>query len=71
MIDLSPTCPVCGAAVRDTALHQRFHDALREMARMIYAPDSTPQEWDQAVAEAGRAATPDDPFADKAAQRGG
>lgn len=67
---LCPTCPVCGVPVRDPELHQRFHDALREMARMIYAPDSTPQEWDQAVTEAGRAAT-DDPFADKAAQRGG
>jgi hypothetical protein len=69
---LFPTCPVCGTAVRDTTLHQRFHDALREMARMIYSPESTPEEWDRAVAEEGaRLAAPDDPFADKAAQRGG
>jgi hypothetical protein len=38
-------------AVRDTGAHQRFHDGLSEMARRIYAPEATPEEWAQAVRE--------------------
>jgi hypothetical protein len=70
--DFAPTCPVCGVPVRDTELHQRFHDGLGEMARKVFAPDSTPEEWQQAIREvAERHGQPGDPFADKAAQRGG
>ena len=30
-------------------LHQRFHDGLREIARHVEAPDSTPEEYEQAI----------------------
>lgn len=50
---LFPTCTVCGVPVRDTALHQRFHDGLREVCRKLYAPDMTPEEYAQAVELAG------------------
>ena len=69
MFDLSPTCTVCGTAVRDSALHQRFHDGLKEMARMVYAPESTPEEWERLVAGEGARLAAE--FADKAAQRDG
>ena len=49
MTGIRPTCPVCGAVMADTALHQRFHDGLREIARHIEAPDSTPEEYEQAI----------------------
>lgn len=55
MIDLSPTCPVCGVPVRDGKLHQRFHDGLRELTRQVYAPDMSPEEYEQAIREAGDA----------------
>jgi ABC-type nitrate/sulfonate/bicarbonate transport system substrate-binding protein len=32
-------------------LHQRFHDALREIARRTEAPDTTPEEYEQATPE--------------------
>ena len=50
---LAPTCPACGVPVHDLALHQRFHDGLREVCRKLYAPDSTPEEYAQAVELAG------------------
>ena len=49
MIDIRPSCPVCGAVMADTRLHQRFHDGLREICRAIEAPDSTPEEYEQAI----------------------
>lgn len=47
----SPTCQVCGVPVHDPALHQRFHEGLGEMARKVYAPEATDEEWAQAIAE--------------------
>ena len=49
MIDIRPACRACGAVMADTALHQRFHDGLREIARHVEAPDSTPEEYEQAI----------------------
>lgn len=33
------------------ALHQRFHDGLREIARHVEAPDATPEDYEQAIRE--------------------
>ena len=33
----------------DAALHQKFHDGLREICRRVEAPDMTPGEYDQAL----------------------
>lgn len=52
LADLAPMCPVCGAQMLNAELHQRFHDGLRELARMVEAPDSTPAEYEQAIREA-------------------
>lgn len=49
MIDIRPSCPVCGTVMADPELHQRFHDGLREISRRIEAPDMTPEEYDQAI----------------------
>ena len=51
MIDIRPNCPACGVVIGDAALHQRFHDALRELCRQVEAPDSTPEEYEQAIRE--------------------
>jgi hypothetical protein len=51
VIDISPTCPACGVPVHDAELHKRFHDGLRELARLAEAPDSTPEEYEQAIRE--------------------
>ena len=51
MIDTSPTCPVCGVPMRNTELHQRFHDGLREICRHVEAPDMTPEAYEQAIRE--------------------
>lgn len=51
MIDIRPSCPVCGVVMADPDLHQRFHDGLREIARHVEAPDSTPEEYERAIAE--------------------
>jgi hypothetical protein len=51
VIDGRPNCPVCGAVMGDSALHQRFHDGLRELSRLVEAPDSTPEEYEQAIRE--------------------
>lgn len=50
---LFPTCPVCGVAIRDLGLHQRFHDGLREVARKLFAPEMTPEEYAHAIELAG------------------
>ena len=49
MTGIRPTCRACGAVMGDPELHQRFHDGLREIARRIEAPDSTPEEYEQAI----------------------
>ena len=49
MTDIRPTCRACGAVMGDPELHQRFHDGLREIARHVEAPDSTPEEYEQAI----------------------
>jgi hypothetical protein len=46
-----PGCPVCGAAMTDPELHQRFHDGLRETARRVFAPDMSPEEYEAAIRE--------------------
>lgn len=51
MFDPSSTCPVCGVAMRDPELHQRFHDGLREITRLVCCPDVPPEEYDQAIRE--------------------
>ena len=51
MTGIRPTCPVCGAVMGNPELHQRFHDGLREIARHVEAPDSTPEEYEQAIRE--------------------
>ena len=51
MIDTRPACPVCGAVMADIAVHQRFHDALREICRHVEAPDMTPEAYEQAIRE--------------------
>ena len=45
------TCPVCGCKVGDAALHQQFHDGLREVARLIEAPGMAPEHYEQAIRE--------------------
>ena len=49
MIDIRPSCPVCGAVMADGMLHQRFHDGLREIARLVEAPDTSPEEYEAAI----------------------
>ena len=51
MIDIRPSCPVCGTVMNDAALHQRFHDGLRELARMVYCPDMSPEDYGQLIRE--------------------
>lgn len=51
MIGIRPDCPVCGVPMSNPERHQQFHDALRELARRIEAPGSTPEEYDQAIRE--------------------
>ena len=51
MIDIRPACPACGTVMADPELHQKFHDGLREICRWIEAPDSTPEEYEQAIRE--------------------
>jgi hypothetical protein len=51
VIDTRPACPVCGAVIGNPELHQRFHDGLRDIARRIEAPDTTPEEYEQAIRE--------------------
>jgi len=53
MLAFSPACQVCGALIGNLALHQRFHDALREAARKLCAPEMSPEEYAQAVELAG------------------
>jgi hypothetical protein len=48
---LAPTCQVCGVPVRDVEQHTRFHGALSAIARKVFAPDATPEEWQQAIRE--------------------
>ena len=50
MIDIRPDCPVCGVPMSNPERHQQFHDTLRELGRRIEAPDSTPEEYEQAIA---------------------
>jgi len=54
------TCPVCGAAMGDAELHQKFHDALRGLARLM-APDLSDEEWDASVAAAAAEMFPQPP----------
>lgn len=57
LADLLPDCPVCGALIVNVDLHQRFHDSLREISRLVIAPDMSPEEWNAAiVAEAAKEA---------------
>ena len=49
----SPTCQVCGVPVHDVALHTRFHKGLGDIARKVYAPEASDEEWAQAVELAG------------------
>ena len=51
MIDIRPACPACGTVMADPELHQKFHDGLRELARRIEAPDTTPEDYEQAIRE--------------------
>jgi hypothetical protein len=51
VIDIRPSCPVCGTVMADAELHQKFHDGLREIARRVEAPDMTPEEYEQAIRE--------------------
>ena len=51
MIDIRPICRACGAVIGNPELHQRVHDGLREIARRIEAPDSPPEEYEQAIRE--------------------
>jgi hypothetical protein len=53
VIDIRPSCPICGAIMANPQLHQQFHDGLhdglREICRRIEAPDTTPEEYEQAI----------------------
>ena len=51
VIDIRPSCPICGTVMADPALHQRFHDGLREIARRVEAPDMSPEEYEAAIRE--------------------
>lgn len=51
MIDIRPSCPVCGAVMADAGLHQRFHDGLREIARRVEAPQMSPEQYEAAIRE--------------------
>ena len=51
VIDIRPSCPVCGTVISNPELHQKFHDGLREICRLLYAPDTTPEEYEQAIRE--------------------
>jgi hypothetical protein len=35
----------------DLELHQQFHDGLRELARLVVAPDMTPEEYERVIRE--------------------
>jgi len=51
VIDIRPSCPVCGAVIADPVLHQKFHVGLRDLCRRVYCPDMTPEEYEQAIRE--------------------
>lgn len=37
--------------MRDPELHQKFHDGLGELVRVVYVPEMSPEDYQQLVQE--------------------